>query len=445
VAEISEETKAFVEGVAAEAIRVETPCGDGKMVWHIWGAGPPLALFHGGYGSWTHWIRNVLPLSRSFTVIAPDLPGLGESATPPEPHTAECLAHILVDGIDLVLPRWEPLHLAGFSFGGVLGGHVAAQLGDRVQAFTVVGSNGLGLIRQPTDLKRVPAGSTTAEALANGEIDFWEGISPDTAPFLRSRDIVVRRTNALPSVAFIRPNFQIPPFNDVRARRALALMFDQHELMAAVAGDNMKWDACYAFTVCGGPLSTEAGSEPYRKPDMAKAKELLAEAGYKGEKLVLLGTPNPPPISAMTQVVEARMREADIPVDTQMVDFATMFKRMNTADLDPGGGSWNLFAYYAIGGSWYHPLTNVSLDLSCDKKNWAGFPCDAEGEALRQKVLTAPDDASRKQAYEVFQRHLWDFIPYVPEGQFDVASAYRKDLTGVLAAYVQPYWNIAKP
>jgi pimeloyl-ACP methyl ester carboxylesterase len=166
VAEISEETKAFVEGVASEAIRVETPCGDGKMVWRIWGAGPPLVLFHGGYGSWTHWIRNVLPLSRSFTVIAPDLPGLGESATPPEPHTAEGLASILVGGIDLVLPRRDPLHLAGFSFGGVLGGHVAAQLGDRVRAFTVVGSNGLGLIRQPTDLQRVPAGSSTAEALA---------------------------------------------------------------------------------------------------------------------------------------------------------------------------------------------------------------------------------------------------------------------------------------
>jgi peptide/nickel transport system substrate-binding protein len=291
----------------------------------------------------------------------------------------------------------------------------------------------------------LPDATTTAEALANGEIDFWEGISPDTAPFLRSRDIVVRRTNALPSVAFIRPNFQIPPFNDVRARRALALMFDQHELMAAVAGDNMKWDTCYAFTVCGGPLSTEDGSEPYRKPDMAKAKALLAEAGYKGEKLVLLGTPSLPPINAMSQVVEARLTEGGIPVDLQMVDFATMFKRMNTADLDAGGASWNLFAYYAIGGSWYHPLTNASLDLSCDKKNWAGFPCDAEGEALRQKVLSAPDDASRKAAYGAFQRHLWEFIPYVPEGQFDVASAYRKDLTGVLAGYVQPYWNIAKP
>lgn len=163
---IGVETKAFVDGVAAEAIRVETPCGEGAMVWRIWGAGPALVLLHGGYGSWTHWIRNVLPLSRTFTVLAPDLPGLGESATPPEPHSAEGLAEILVAGLNIVLPRQERLHLAGFSFGGVLGGHVAVLLGERVRAFTVVGSNGLGLVRQPTDLKRVPPGASPEEALA---------------------------------------------------------------------------------------------------------------------------------------------------------------------------------------------------------------------------------------------------------------------------------------
>jgi pimeloyl-ACP methyl ester carboxylesterase len=166
VAEIKKEIIAFVDGIAAEATRLETPCGDGGMVWRVWGSGPPLVLFHGGYGSWTHWIRNVLPLSRMFTVVAPDLPGLGESATPPEPHTAAGLARIIVDGLDIVLPGNEPLHIAGFSFGGVLGGHVAAQLGDRVRAFTVVGSNGLGLVRQPTDLQRVPPGTSADKALA---------------------------------------------------------------------------------------------------------------------------------------------------------------------------------------------------------------------------------------------------------------------------------------
>jgi 2-hydroxy-6-oxonona-2,4-dienedioate hydrolase len=166
VAAIDKAMGEFIDGVAAEAVRLETPCGDGGMAWRVWGSGPPLVLLHGGYGSWTHWIRNVLPLARSCTVVAPDLPGLGESATPPEPHTAEGLARILIAGLDIVLPRHEPLHLAGFSFGGVLGGHVAALLGDRVRAFTVVGSNGLGLVRQPTDLQRVPPGASEAETLA---------------------------------------------------------------------------------------------------------------------------------------------------------------------------------------------------------------------------------------------------------------------------------------
>ena len=166
VALISEKTVAFVDGVAAEAQRIETPCGDSGMVWRVWGSGPPLVLLHGGYGSWTHWIRNVLPLARRFTVIAPDLPGLGESATPPEPHTAEGLAAIVVNGLEIVLPKDAALHIAGFSFGGVLGGHVAAQLGDRLRALTIVGSNGLGLVRQPTALQRVRAEMSAEEALA---------------------------------------------------------------------------------------------------------------------------------------------------------------------------------------------------------------------------------------------------------------------------------------
>jgi 2-hydroxy-6-oxonona-2,4-dienedioate hydrolase len=159
VASISERTTALVAGIAAEAERAETPCGDGTMVWRIWGSGAPLVLLHGGYGSWTHWIRNVLPLSRQFRVVAPDLPGLGESATPPEPWTAAGLAAIVVAGLDHVLPAGERMHLAGFSFGGVIGGQVAAQLGERLRGFTVVGSNGLGIERSPTPLRRVPEGA----------------------------------------------------------------------------------------------------------------------------------------------------------------------------------------------------------------------------------------------------------------------------------------------
>jgi 2-hydroxy-6-oxonona-2,4-dienedioate hydrolase len=166
VAIVGEETIALVAGVAAEAQRVETPCGDGSLVWRVWGSGPPLVLLHGGYGSWSHWVRNVIPLSRRFTVIACDMPGLGESATPPEPWTADGLAAIVVAGLDIILPKGVAPHLAGFSFGGVIGGVVAAQLGDRLKAFTVVGSNGMGLERSPTPLERVKPDASEDEEFA---------------------------------------------------------------------------------------------------------------------------------------------------------------------------------------------------------------------------------------------------------------------------------------
>jgi pimeloyl-ACP methyl ester carboxylesterase len=105
-------------------------------------------------------------LSRQFTVIACDLPGLGDSATPPESWTAEGLAAIVVEGIGAIVPDGERPHMAGFSFGGVIGGVAAAQLGDRLKGFTVVGSNGLGLERSPTPLERVAPDATEEQEFA---------------------------------------------------------------------------------------------------------------------------------------------------------------------------------------------------------------------------------------------------------------------------------------
>ena len=152
--------------LAAEAERVETPCGDGGMVWRVWGSGPPLVLFHGGYGSWMHWIRNVLPLSRDVYRRRP------RSARARRVGDAARTAYRRRAGPDhrrrarCILPGEERFHLAGFSFGGVLGGHVAASLGEQVRGFTIVGSNGLGLPRQPTELERQRPGGNRRKLLA---------------------------------------------------------------------------------------------------------------------------------------------------------------------------------------------------------------------------------------------------------------------------------------
>lgn len=126
---------------------MDTKCGAGHMAWHVWGDGkhPALLLFHGGFGSWRHWILNVVPLSRRFTVYAADLPGLGESAPLTDEYTAENIASTVSRGVDELLPAPARIHIAGFSFGGIIGGHVAALQGERVGTYVAVGAGGLGL------------------------------------------------------------------------------------------------------------------------------------------------------------------------------------------------------------------------------------------------------------------------------------------------------------
>jgi len=136
------------------------------MVWRAWGAGPPVVLLHGGYGSWTHWLKNIDTLAVRYRVIAPDLPGLGDSAMPPDPVTPESLAAIIDCGLREVLAPNERFHLVGFSFGAMLGSFVAAARGEELRSMTLVGSASMGLRRAPMREMQAPGRHMSAAGIA---------------------------------------------------------------------------------------------------------------------------------------------------------------------------------------------------------------------------------------------------------------------------------------
>lgn len=144
----SQDPAAIVDALARSARKERTPCGDGSMVWRVWGSGEPLLLLHGGTGSWTHWIRTIPVLSPRFQLWVPDIPGLGDSAMPPEPRNPASIADAMAAGVDRLFPDGRPLRLAGFSFGGHVAGLIAARRPERFKQLILVGVAGLGL---PTD------------------------------------------------------------------------------------------------------------------------------------------------------------------------------------------------------------------------------------------------------------------------------------------------------
>lgn len=143
----------LLDDLDAAAERRETDHAHGQTVVRLWGdpSAPILALTHGSFGAWSHWVRNIPELAKHRRVVAIDLPGMGESDAPPEPISAESMGAIVGECLLQVLPASARFSLAGFSFGGIVGGQAVLMLEDRVDKFFVLGSNALDL---PIDVRR---------------------------------------------------------------------------------------------------------------------------------------------------------------------------------------------------------------------------------------------------------------------------------------------------
>ncbi len=145
------EAAAEIGAVEADAEILRTPSGKGHQIWRVWelGSGKPnLVLFHGGYGSWIHWIRNIPFFRQHFTVYAADSPGLGDSDPPPDVLDADSIGEVIANGVKQLFPHPnDRFHLVGFSFGAILGGHTAQYIDRRLASFTLVGAGGMGLRR----------------------------------------------------------------------------------------------------------------------------------------------------------------------------------------------------------------------------------------------------------------------------------------------------------
>ncbi|HMN57853.1 MAG TPA: alpha/beta fold hydrolase [Ottowia sp.] len=83
--------------------RQVTGAGNERVVWHAWGApegAPPVVVLHGGSGSWTHWVKNIVPLlDAGRWVLAADMPGFGDSDPPATGKDAAAMAAPLAAGL----------------------------------------------------------------------------------------------------------------------------------------------------------------------------------------------------------------------------------------------------------------------------------------------------------------------------------------------------------
>jgi pimeloyl-ACP methyl ester carboxylesterase len=105
------------------------------------GSGSPVVLLHGLGASWVSWSQIIPALAEHHEIIAPDLPGHGQS--PPMPcgtkPTVEALTEAIEAALDRALPEPPPI------VGNSLGGEIALELAVRGKARKVLALSPSGL------------------------------------------------------------------------------------------------------------------------------------------------------------------------------------------------------------------------------------------------------------------------------------------------------------
>jgi peptide/nickel transport system substrate-binding protein len=291
--------------------------------------------------------------------------------------------------------------------------------------------------------KIIPDAATTAAALQSGEVDWYEQVQADLVPLLRKNpDIAIGSANPSGFNGVLRFNHLHPPFNDVRIRRAVLMAVNQADYMAAVTGnDATAFRTCKALLPCGTPYGRELGAS-VMTGNIEAAKAALKAAGYDGQKTVVINPTDFPSIGPLGDVTYDTLRKIGMNVELQAMDWGSVVQRRASKEPVEKGG-WSIFHTWWPSGSISLPVISAIL-RGQGASGWFGWFSNEKIESLTAEWLAAQDDAARNSLADAIQVEAFSAVPTVPVGQFQIRTAYRRNLTGMIEATGAFPWNIRR-
>lgn len=260
---------------------------------------------------------------------------------------------------------------------------------------------------------------TTAEgsALISGDVDLMMTVQP--TEFARLSKAAGVKTLRTPSGQFCNINMACDqkPFDDKRVRQALALTIDRGSMVDFVTegygtpGNDTPLSAAYRFY----------RELPLRKPDLAKAKQLLAEAGHtKGLELTLIASDRPSVRTQLAVAVREMAKPAGFTINVQTMPHSTYLEQV-----------WKKGQFY-VGFYNMQPTADAIFSLlytsnaAWNETRWN----NAAFDKLVSEARTTIDESRRRDLYGEAQRLMHDEVPSLIPTFFDLLGAHRDYVQG---------------
>lgn len=284
---------------------------------------------------------------------------------------------------------------------------------------------------------------TQLNALVNGEVDILEEPAFEQYASLRTQN-GVQLVDAQPagSQYVLRFNFLQPPFNNEKVRRAAMTAMGQDAFLRTQVGVPGLSKVCVSMFPCGTAFASDQTGGYTGMANPAKAREMLKEAGYKGEPVVLLRPTDTGSIAKLPLVAKQQLEQAGFKVDMQTMDWSTLVSRRAKKDA-PSAGGWSMFLTTVVSADIMNPITMIMMNAT-GEKGWFGWQDDPTLESIKAKFAAASTDDEKKQLAQAAQLRAFETVSYVPLGQYTKPVAMRSNVSGMVPAGAQVYWNIRK-
>ena len=277
----------------------------------------------------------------------------------------------------------------------------------------------------------VPEANARVAALQTGDADVITDIPPDLAKRFDGRqEITLQKIFPFCMQVYV-VNTQQAPTNNPLIRQAIRSVVDVDEVTAAMGRVSQK---SHSLVYSSSPYyQGDAMKQYYDQGDVAKSKELLKQAGYKGEKITLQTNSNYPHFRDAILVLSEQMKEAGMNVAVDVTDWTT-----NASNMQRGTGTWNV----STTGYCSNPL----LGPQQWRTMFYTFPQvkgDTALDAAYDKFYTSLDPAKRKEAWADIEKRVMEQAYMIKIADMGSLRAYNnKKVEGFEPYYLVRFWDV---
>jgi peptide/nickel transport system substrate-binding protein len=212
--------------------------------------------------------------------------------------------------------------------------------------------------------------------------------------------------------------------------------------MASITGnDPTAYKECKAMFPCGTPYGQEIGVEVMLH-NLDKARAMLKASSYNGEKIVILSPSDVPTIGPMGEITHDLLKKMGMNAELAATDWATLTNRRASREPVEKGG-WSIFHTWAASTIIGTPVEHFAM-RGLGQKAWAGWFEDEKIEQLTREWTIATNSEVRTAAATAIHARAMDQVPFVLCGQFQIRTAYRAYLSGMIEGNAAYMWNVRR-